>query len=208
MKVLGIIGSPRKNGNTDIVLSTVLENVKDTDIEIEKIYLSDYKINECIACEMCNETCKCVIKDDMQEIYKKLEEADALVLGSPTYYYNVSGITKMFIDRLYAYNAFDNDDRSVWLSPNEIFGIKYAVTVAICEQNNYADMGVTSDVMKMTIQAIGYRVVKSVKGLFLFKKGEANDAKDLLDEAKEAGEKLKKTMRLANKIKRNLSENK
>ena len=201
-KILAIVGSPRKKGNTDILIDKVLEGVKSEDVEIEKIYLSDYVIKECIGCEQCNNDCRCVIEDDMQKIYIKLEEADALVIGSPTYYYNVSGITKMFIDRLYAYNAFDNEDRSVWLSPNEIFGIKYAVTVAVCEQENYADMGVTSDVMKMSIQAIGYRVVKSVKGLFLFKKGEAEQNIELLEEAREAGKKLLKTIKLAEKIKK------
>lgn len=130
----------------------------------------------------------------MQKIYNKLQEADGIVLGSPTYFYNVTGITKMFLDRLYAYEIFDSEDRSVWLSVNEILGMKYAVTVAVCEQENVDDMGYTSIVMDKTLQAVGYRVVESVKALHLFSKGEAEKKQEILEVSFNAGKKLAKTL--------------
>lgn len=201
MKIVGIIGSPRKNGNTDTLVSSVLKGAYEYGAETEKIYLSDLNFKGCIGCEGCKKTGKCVIKDDMQMVYKKMNEADGIVLGSPTYFYNVTGLTKMFMDRLYAYNFFDETDRSVWLSPNEIFGMKYAVTVAVCEQETADNMGFTSDTMDLTLKAVGWRPVENVKALYLFKKGEANNHTDLIEKSKNAGNKLAKTILLAKKVK-------
>ncbi|NCC86564.1 MAG: flavodoxin family protein [Clostridia bacterium] len=207
MTVLGIVGSTRKNGNTDMLVDKVLSGAQEQGLKTEKIYLSDYNFSGCVGCEGCKDICKCVIKDGMQEIYKKIEEADAIVLGSPTYFYNVTGITKTFLDRLYAYDMFDSEDRSVWISLNEVLGIKYAVTVAVCEQNNYEDMGYTSIVMDKTLQAVGYRVVESVKALHLFSKGEAKKHDEFLDECFRAGTKLAKTLVLARSAKSKLMSN-
>ncbi len=156
-KILGIVGSPRKNGNTDILVDNVLLGVDKNNFTTDKIYLCDMNFKGCIACEGCAKTNKCIIKDDMEQLYNKIDSADAIVLGSPTYFYNVSSLTKMFLDRLYAYEIFDSSDRSVWVSVNEAIGIKYAVTVAVCEQQNEYDMGFTSEAMSMKIKRCAKR---------------------------------------------------
>ncbi|NBI08206.1 flavodoxin family protein [Senegalia massiliensis] len=199
MKVLGIIGSPRKNGNTDILVDSVLQGVKEKGFEVEKIYLSDLDFKGCIACEGCRKTCKCVLKDDLEDVYVKSEESDGIVLGSPTYFYNVTWLTKKFLDRLYAYEVFDETDRSVWLSPNEVNGSKYAVTVSICEQETIENMGFTSDAMNLTLQSVGWRTVESIKALYLYERGEAEAEYELKERSKKAGVKLTKTIILADK---------
>lgn len=204
MKVLGFVGSTRKNGNTDVLVQNVLKGVLSCGIEAELIYLSNYNFSACTGCEGCRSTFRCIKKDDMQSIYNKLEEADGIVLGSPTYFYNLSSITKAFIERLYCYDVFDNTDRSVWLSFGELIGIKYAVTVAICEQNNIEDMGYTSMAMDRSLQAVGYRIVESMKILHMFKKGDAENHEDILNEAIIAGKKLGKTILLSNSMKKKL----
>ncbi len=196
--ILGIVGSPRKNGNTDILVDNVLLGVDKENFITDKIYLADLNFKGCIGCEGCCKTNKCVIKDDMQAVYDKIDSADAIVLGSPTYFYNVSALTKMFMDRLYAYEVFDISDRSVWISVNEAIGIKYAVTVAVCEQQNEYDMGFTSEAMSMTLAAVGFRCVENLKVLHLFKKGEAGKDQLALSNAQKAGVKLSKTVMLAN----------
>lgn len=201
MKVIGFVGSARKNGNTDILVDMALRGVEEAGLETEKVFLSDYSFSDCIGCEACKGTCQCGLKDDMQIIYQKIEKADAIILGSPTYFYNVSGITKNFLDRLYAYEIFDCEDRSVWLSLNEVLGIKYAVTVAICEQNNNEDMGYTSILMDKTLQAVGYRVVESVKALHLFSKGEAKNHDNYLQISFDGGIKLARTLLLSKSLK-------
>lgn len=95
MKIIGISGSPRDK-NTNYMLKTVL-NATGQDYEL--IALRDKNIKPCNACGGCYKSHECIIKDDMQEIYGKLSRANIIVLGSPTYFDNVTAITKAFIDR-------------------------------------------------------------------------------------------------------------
>jgi multimeric flavodoxin WrbA len=103
MKVLGISGSMRKGGNTADLVNAVLGRCKDAGIETEFVSLSGKKIHPCLGCEKCKEKKWCVIeKDDWDMIVKKILDCDVLVIGSPTYYYDVCGHLKNFIDRTYS----------------------------------------------------------------------------------------------------------
>ena len=104
----------------------------------------------------------------MQKLYPLLIEADALVMGSPTYFYNVTSHTKAFIDRFYCFQVFADDDRSVWSSTNGALGGKYTLVIAICEENNEEDMGFTAQAMSKPLEDSGYKVVESVKILNLY----------------------------------------
>lgn len=103
MKVLGLSGSMRKDGNTAILVNTILEQCQSEGIKTEFISLAGKKIHPCLGCEKCKETKKCVIEnDDWEKIIKKVLDCDVLVIGSPTYYYDVCGHLKNFIDRTYS----------------------------------------------------------------------------------------------------------
>jgi len=95
MNIVGISGSPRDK-NTNYMLKTVLDATRQN---YELIALKDKDIKPCNACGGCYKSYKCIIKDDMQNLYDKLLKADAIVLGSPTYFDNVSALMKIFIDR-------------------------------------------------------------------------------------------------------------
>ncbi len=99
MKVLGIAGSPRKGGNTDILLGEAMKGAGDSGAETEVIYLRDYKISPCLGCHECDKEGICILKDDMQEIYGKLVQADRIIFTSPIYFYSVSSYAKLMIDR-------------------------------------------------------------------------------------------------------------
>ena len=99
MKILGISGSPRKNGNTSYLVKEALQAAKEEGFETEFISLSGLELNPCIACDMCKKESACIIVDDINEIMEKIEEADGLILGSPVYFGGVSAQTKMIIDR-------------------------------------------------------------------------------------------------------------
>lgn len=197
MKILAIVGSPRLGGNTDTITQYVLEGAKSLGAEVETLYLSRLHYGGCIGCEQCKNNRPCVLPDDMQQVYEKMEQADGLVLASPTYFYNVTGITKLFLDRLYRYNWFHPEDRSVWTSPNEQNGLKYAVTVAVCEQETADFMGFTSQAMSMSLEAVGWRPVENLKILHLFAKGEAQKHPHLKIQGEKAGQKLVRTLQLA-----------
>ncbi|MHB8809405.1 MAG: flavodoxin family protein [Desulfobulbaceae bacterium] len=102
MKGLVILGSPRKGGNTDILAEEVVAGMKDGGAEVEIIRLADYKITPCLACGGCEKTGSCVIQDDMQELYPRIDSVDRLVLVSPIYFYGVTAQLKAFIDRCQA----------------------------------------------------------------------------------------------------------
>ena len=99
MQVLIINGSPRKNGVTAAVLHRIEENLQKADIEVLFYNLREMKMSHCTGCTYCYRTGHCCIEDDAELLSKRIEEADGIVLGSPTYASNVSGLMKDFIDR-------------------------------------------------------------------------------------------------------------
>jgi len=98
-KILLISGSPR-NGNTDFVLSKIYENIND---DKEIIFLRDKQIKHCIGCLSCHNKPKCVIHDDMTEIRKKMLDSEVLIIGTPNYFDNISGLLKDFVDRTHPF---------------------------------------------------------------------------------------------------------
>jgi multimeric flavodoxin WrbA len=199
VKALGIIGSRRKNGNTAVLVKAALKALEKEGVSTQAIFLEDYDIKGCLGCEGCRDTFECVITDGMQELYPLILESDAIVIGSPTHFYNISSSISAFFERCYCFEIFDDDDRSVWLSVNEVLGGKYAVVIAVCEQQNQEDMGFTAEAMSMPLQALGYRVVETVKVLKLFEKGAVLHDGQAVIQATTAGEKLAKTLMLREK---------
>lgn len=99
MKVLGIFGSPRQGGNSDLLLDKVLEGAGSAGAEIEKVYVRDIKISGCQECGGCDKTGECVISDDMESIYPLLWNTDIIVLSSPIFFYGITSQAKTLIDR-------------------------------------------------------------------------------------------------------------
>lgn len=102
VKVLGIFGSPRRGGNTDLLLEEALKGTEAEGGAVDRLRLSDYAISPCRECHGCDETGQCVILDDMQKIYPKLLEADVIILASPIFFYGISGWAKGLVDRCQA----------------------------------------------------------------------------------------------------------
>jgi multimeric flavodoxin WrbA len=102
MKVLGIMGSPRRQSNTDILLDKALEGAKEAGAEVEKVLVSKLKISPCLETYACRKDGNCSIKDDMQLLYKKLLEADHIVFASPIFFYGITSQAKAIIDRCQA----------------------------------------------------------------------------------------------------------
>jgi multimeric flavodoxin WrbA len=99
VRVLGLFGSPRRGGNTEILLEEVLRGAEKEGAKVERRYLSDFTITPCKECHGCDETGNCIILDDMEKIYPKLLEADVVILASPIFFYGVTAWTKALIDR-------------------------------------------------------------------------------------------------------------
>ena len=86
MKVLGIVGSPRKGGNTELLVSEALTAAAEGGLESELIRLRDYDIRGCDGCQACRTLKHCAIKDDFQPVFEKMLAADAIIVGSPVYF--------------------------------------------------------------------------------------------------------------------------
>jgi multimeric flavodoxin WrbA len=102
LKVLGITGSPRRGGNTDLLLAEVMKGAASRGAEVKTIILSDLKIAPCQHCDACLERGRCRIEDDMQMVYSELEQADRIVLASPVHFMGVTAQTKAMVDRCQA----------------------------------------------------------------------------------------------------------
>ena len=103
MNVLGISGSMRKTGNTALLVTTILNRVREAGIETEYLSLAGMDIRPCTGCEACKEAKWCVTEDDdWAGVAEKMIDCEVLVLGAPTYYYDINGQTKNLIDRTYS----------------------------------------------------------------------------------------------------------
>jgi multimeric flavodoxin WrbA len=102
VRVLGIAGSPRRGGNTDLLLVEVMKGAASKGAEVKTIVLNELEISPCQHCDACFAAGQCKIKDDMQKVYEELEWADRIVLASPVQFMGVSAQTKAMIDRCQA----------------------------------------------------------------------------------------------------------
>ena len=99
MKVLGIAGSPRRGGNTDLLLDEVMKGAASKGAEVKAIILNDLNIAPCQHCDACLVQGSCKTQDDMQMMYRELEQADRIVLASPIHFMSVTAQMKTMIDR-------------------------------------------------------------------------------------------------------------
>ena len=102
MNILGISGTPRKGGNSEILLDAALEPFADVGWDTTRILLSEKRVEPCIGCEACVESGRCHINDDMSEIYATFSKCDAIIISSPAYYRNVPAQLKAVMDRTFA----------------------------------------------------------------------------------------------------------
>ena len=104
MKILGLSCSPRKSGNTEILLSEALNGAQHEGAKAELFSVSGKEIKPCDGCYACSKTGECHIKDDMQTVYQKMIEADGIIFGTPIYVYSMTAQAKAIIDRTFALN--------------------------------------------------------------------------------------------------------
>ena len=187
MKVLGIYGSPRAGGNSDVLLDKALEAAEEAGAEIKKIYARRLKISGCRECVGCDKTGQCVQGDEMQDMYPLLYEADAIITSTPIFFYAVPGQLKLLIDRTQAMWS----KRMLEKTPEERkkydSGRGYLIAVGATRGKNlFEGVELTAkyfyDAMDMSYEGGVFR--RQVE-----KKGDINDDPEALEEARELGRK-------------------
>ncbi len=194
-RIIGFSGSPRKNGNSDIVLETIMAGVKQELVPSCHYNLTDIDFKGCIGCEKCRRTKICTgLIDGMSLIYPQLLRARGLVLVSPTHNYNITSWMKAFIDRLYCFYNFENDRPRSWSSRLAKQNRKAAIA-AICEQESTEDMGFTLEAMRNPLEALGYEVIEALPVFKIFDKARVRHHEHVMNTAHEVGEKLAQSLR-------------
>ncbi|HOO91479.1 MAG TPA: flavodoxin family protein [Syntrophales bacterium] len=193
-KILGICGSPRIRGNSDVLLKHLLRGVRDEDVPAEGIYLRDYYYQPCIGCEKCRKDKICTgLNDGMNLLYPKIMQARGLILLSPTHNYNITAWMKAFIDRLYCLYEFDDNRPRGWSS--RLAGQnRKAVVVAICEQQDKKDMGFTIEAMRLPLQALGYEIFEELPVFKIFDRGGVGNDEELLTKAADLGRRFARSI--------------
>lgn len=182
MKVTAFVGSPRPGGNTEVLVREALQGAEDAGAETALVYLNDAAFLDCQGCGFCNESGECKLEDDMAGLYPMIEEADGIILGSPVYFGMVSGITKSFIDRWYAFMGPEFSSR---LRP----GKKAAIILAQGDPN--ADVyGPMATHLAVTLEFFGIEVAAPLVGAGLIDIGDAAKNKELMQRAYELGRRL------------------
>jgi len=195
-KVVGFSGSPRVNGNSDVLLKTIMSEISAQSIGSEYLNLTKAQFQGCIGCEKCRKDKICTgLIDGMSPIYEQIIASKGLVLVSPTHNYNVTSWMKAFIDRLYCFYNFENSVPRSWSSQLSNQGRK-AVVVGICEQENKEDMGFTIDAMKTPLKALGYDVIGTQAVYRVFAKGKVKSDEAVIERAKELGRKLAEELKI------------
>jgi multimeric flavodoxin WrbA len=98
-KIVAVYGSPRRKGNTSLLLKKAVQGAKEAGAEVEEIVLRDLEISPCLEIYGCKETGRCVIEDDFHRVLDQMQSCQGLILASPIFFYAVSAQTKMLIDR-------------------------------------------------------------------------------------------------------------
>jgi len=107
-KIIGIMGSPRRNGNTHILLSRILEGAEAEGAKGDILFLNELAIHECDGCHACWEGKDCRKDDDMNSMYPRIIESDGIIFGTPVYWYGPTALMKGFIDRFVYFNCPEN----------------------------------------------------------------------------------------------------
>jgi multimeric flavodoxin WrbA len=187
-KVLVVMGSPRKNGNSAALAMQVAAGVKANGAEVESFYLHGMDIQPCKGCDACQEETAqgCVIDDKMQSLYPKIREADALVIASPIYWFTVSAQTKLFMDRCYALGRYPTEG-----PPESVFGGKRIGIVLTYGDTDPFSSGAVNALR--TFQD-GFNYVRAHIVGFVYgsatEAGEIKQNRDLMEKAYELGRQL------------------
>jgi multimeric flavodoxin WrbA len=177
MKILALIGSPRKEGNTDIIVDQILRGSKTKGHTSEKLYLCDYTISFCADCHNCKKgDYICCLKDEMQKIYPKMETADLIVFGTPIYWYGPTAKMKVLMDRMRPFVA------------NKKLKGKKAVVVAPSAEGEIA-CGPLVEMFRMSFEYLGIEFLGKILPE-AYKKGEVAANQPELDKAYALGASL------------------
>ena len=183
-RILGVVGSPRSRGNTHLLVSRILEGAEQEGATVDLLSLRDFEILECDGCHACWKGKPCCKDDDMLDLYPRIIESDALVFGTPVYWYGPTALMKGFIDRFVYFNCPENRQR--------IRGKRAAIAVPFEEEGiEMADLVVAF--FERSLRYLEMELIGRVLAPGVTRRGEIAEKPDKLGEAYDLGRRLAKT---------------
>jgi len=174
MKILGVVGSPRLGGNTEMLVDEVLAGAKEAGAVIEKVILNKLDINPCQACNSCRKTGLCMHKDDMPALLDKMVDSEAWVLGTPIYWWGPTAQFKAFLDR--------------WYHPkHREFKGKHVIIVIPFGGGHERYARHTVGMLEDALEYLSINVVKTLLAPGFGRRGMVQNNQDLLIKARNAG---------------------
>lgn len=187
-KALGICGSARRGGNTDLLIEEVLLGASQAGLETEKVYLDELKIGPCRGCVSCKDNdFGCIISDDFRELIQKIEGAGLIVIGSPVYMAQVTGQAKVMLDRLY---SLRRRDRSIRIDGSA----KKGVIIVTCGATEPEHPEPTKKTLGILFRFLNTPDVASIVEQGLGTRGAVRERPQALARARKTGETLGKTL--------------
>ena len=187
--VLILKGSPRENGNSNFLAEQVARGAKEAGAEVESLLLHHMDIRPCDACDVCQETGVCIVKDDMQTIYPLLEKANAIVIASPVYWFTISAQAKLCIDRWYALEGPQG---------NALRGKQIGIVLTYGDTDLYTSGGINAiHTYESMFRYIGADIVGMVYGT-AHEIGAAEKQPELIERAYKLGQNLGSSSSTAN----------
>ena len=181
MKVQGISCSPRKGGNTETLIKEALEGSRSESAEGELFSVAGKDIKPCDGCQTCVKTSHCHIKDDMQELFQKMTEADGIIFGTPIYFYSMSAQAKAIMDRTYSIR------RPTFKLANKVGGI---IAVA-------GGIGLMEAIKDFYFYiAINHMLAADYVGAYASERGEVKDDQHYMKSAWELGREITQLTKL------------
>jgi len=185
LKILGIMGSPRAKGNTDLLLDEALKGAQSQPVQVEKLVVDKLKIGPCREYYTCLKDGNCAIKDDMDEIYPRLLDADGIIVASPIFFYSVSSQLKILIDRCQALWA-----RKYVLKWNVSGPGRKGAFIAVGATSGAQLFAGSILTVKYFFKAINVEYSDELLVRGVDKRGEIKEHPDVLSDAFELGKKL------------------
>lgn len=177
-RVLGIVGSPRRKGNTHLLVERVLEGAREAGAVTDLVFLDELVIRECDGCHVCWKGKPCSKDDDMNGLHDRIAESDILVLGTPVYWYGPTALMKGFIDRFVYFNCPEN---------RLLLAGKQAILAVPFEEEDPAAADLLVKFFEKSLDYLGIRLAGMVLAPGVTLPGEIRDRKEYLDRGYELG---------------------
>ena len=180
-RILAVVGSPRRNGNTHILVSKIVEGARSKGAVVDELFLGELTIRECDGCHACWKGKECSKNDDMRAIYPAIVQSDVIIFGTPVYWYGPTALMKAFIDRFVYFNCPENRQK--------IKGLSAALAVPF-EENDLDTAGGVVEFFQKSLTYLEIKLLDQIIVPGVGEKGAIHRKPQSLQQAYDLGQKL------------------